>query len=254
VSAPPIVYDPFNQARAEGQITAEVALMDDDSCDVVVALTDDAGQYVPEVQFGTASSPLTVSAIPTGNAGASVIPGAASVRLGPDRRQARVSWTLRAISNSVIPPGELTQNLRVALIEPARQEGVPITVAVRTLPRAQANFAGTAGNGDTATLDFGELREGAERSALLQIRANSMSQLTMESRNHGDMVNATGARIPYRLYFDGTPVNLGGIAVIAVPVSLQLAGTTKELRVVIGSVRGAPAGRYSDTIEIDISP
>jgi hypothetical protein len=130
---------------------------------------------------------------------------------------------------------------------------------IHSVARAQANLAGVAGHfsagSDAATIDLGELTSGKRGTAYLQVRSNISAQLAFRSASGGYLVNASTpqSRVRYTMELAGVPVDLRGPASVAIGPQMSINGTAIEIAVTVGEVTGAAAGRYLDTVTIDIS-
>lgn len=130
------------------------------------------------------------------------------------------------------------------------------TVHVR--PQASIRVAGNGSRsfGRSASLNFGKLHEGKERTALLSIRSNAAYAMEIESENAGDLVHALGpsnGRIPYSAWLNGSRLDLAGASLVRArkPDGLRN-GDLKRLRIEIGETDGRPAGKYRDLIRVHV--
>lgn len=258
-----IAYDPFVLGSVDGSIRTSVELASGDACTLRIGLTDDAGQpaRLLRVQAGGVTLALQPRLRESAAVRADTTPDTASVTLSPDQPRATIEWRLTVAEDAVIPPGDYA----IPLIVTASMDGAAPppnrgTLVLTSLARAQANLAGVAGrfeDGSNAqVIDLGELVTGKRKAAYLQVRANTPARLTFTSQNAGYLVNnADGvSRIDYQLAVAGDPVNLRAASVKAVTAPLTINGIALELLVTVGSTKGATAGRYSDTVSIEISP
>lgn len=261
IQTTPITYDPFVASGAEGAVTVDVDLTDGDACDAALVLTDDSTAPLRTLSFGARD---TVEFRPLLRRGGAVRestdPAEAMVTLTAAAPQAQISWRLVSQGDGVLAPGDYSLPIRVQLRSPVQAVSPALgTLLLRSVPRAQINLAGTAGSyeagGDSAAIDLGELRSGKTGRAFLQLRANTQAHLSFRSENRGVLRSAVdGAVIPYRLSFDSSDVDLRQPASRTVEPPATLRGASFELLVTVGDVSGATAGRYSDTVVIDVTP
>lgn len=263
LQADAIAYDPFSPAGVEGSVRVQVELIDGDVCDVAVALTDDSGAPLRSLQFGSDGRVTFRPELrPQGAVGSATDPASASVHLTSAAPRAQVEWRLIAVDDAILSPGEYTKDIEARL---RLAEGVPAApsrggVVLRSIARAQANLAGAAGKfasgSDAATIDLGELVTGKSGRAYLQVRANTPAHVSFRSANLGWLVNdrAPGARVRYTLTLSGRPVELGSTTVTTLDAPRSIDGDAFAIDAIVGEVSGASAGRYSDTVTIDVSP
>lgn len=261
VSATPITYDPFTLGDSIATLRVGVDLVEGDRCDTAIVLTDDSGAPLRNLGFGpTRSVTFQTRLRPTGSVRTSTDDAEALVTLTSDRPHVDVEWQLQNVGDDVLPPGDYSVPVRVRMRDAADPVGPAIgAVTLRSIARAQINLAGTTGGlaagSDAATIDLGELRTGGTGRAFLQLRANTAAHLAFTSRNRGRLVAAAGTgSVPYSLSFDGRPVALAQTDTRTLPPPPTIRGAAYDMTVTIGDVAGAPAGRYSDTVTIDVSP
>jgi hypothetical protein len=131
-----------------------------------------------------------------------------------------------------------------------------VAVAADVVPSVQANFVGLdGGTGSSATLRLGELSTGLKRTIGFQLRANTDVDITVSSENRGRLKRQGGSElIRYDLEISGGQVNLNQDDLVKLrlgPDSVR--GSTQPMEVEVGSIAGAPAGRYRDTVIFRIS-
>lgn len=256
----PVAYDPFAEA-ADGMVRVEVSLAEGAECEGVLRLEDQGGSALRSVRFGDGPE-YAVELMRSPGVEPSVDPASAAVRLsGTDARLA-VEWRIRPGNGDIIRAGDYAFPLQVSAAGPGFDAAGPSagTLFLRSIARAQVNVAGTAGGyaggRDAFTIDLGELVTGRTGRAFLQVRANTPSRIGLESTHHGFLVNQTlpSARVPYAISLDSHPLDLSARTAVPVTAPLTRDGLSLPLVVTVGEVHGALAGRYSDTIIIDISP
>lgn len=256
-----IAYDPFTTAATDGWVRVTADLVDGDRCSATVLLTDDSGQPARTIAFGPAAA---VSFRPELRVAAGISDArdgtGAALDLTTEHPHVEIAWHLAPFSDAVLTPGEYTQSLRAAIAGGGADQVSAGVLTLRSIARAQANLAGVAGSfeagSDAAVIDLGELKTGGTGHAFLQLRGNAAAHVSFRSENRGMLVNSAAPQsaIRYGLTLAGIPVDLSAptIRIVEPPVSLR--GSSLELGVTVGDVTGALAGRYSDTISIDVSP
>jgi hypothetical protein len=262
--ASPIAYDPFGMTPGEGSLRTTVDLVEGTDCEATVALVDDASAPLRTIRFGDATRPLVyrIEVQPGDGVVAGLSPDLSTVRLTTARPRVTIVWRLLVDQDSVIAAGEYSRIVQAMLrtLDAADTFSARSTLLLRSIARAQANFAGTSSGFASGTsaqaIDLGTLTTGEQRTAMLQVRANTVAHLLVVSANTGHLVGSDSgqARIPYGLAIDGAPVDLSGPSSRTIAPPLTIDGVALELRVTVGEVAGMPSGRYSDTITIDVSP
>ncbi|WP_010184897.1 hypothetical protein [Sphingomonas sp. PAMC 26605] len=259
----PIAYDPFALGSANGSLGISVDLADGDTCDTIIALTNAGGSPLREFRFdsGGRSIALRGELRETAAVHGTGSPDSVRVHLSPDTPHADLLWRLVSSEDGVVPPGDIPLDIVAA---PTLSSGSTVpsrgTLILRSVARAQANLAGVVGTFDSGsqaqTIDFGILTTGAQRRVFLQVRANVLAHLSFSSEHRGSLVNEGDARyrVGYQLAFDGVALDLSAPQQREVTAPLSIAGTAFPIDVTIGDVRGAMAGRYSDTVSIEVSP
>lgn len=261
VQTTPIAYDPF-AATTDGVVRVEIQLADGTECTGDVRLEDMGGAAIRTLRFGDGQGPeFGIELLTSAGVQPSVDPAGASVRLSGADARVWVEWRVKPIRDSLILPGDYALPLQVSGAGSTFEGGPsPGTLDLRSIARAQVNLAGGAGRfasgSDAFTIDLGDLVGGRTGRAFLQVRANTPSRISIQSAHRGFLANEADAslRVPYSMTVDSRPVDLAGLYDLPVPASLTLDGASLPILVTIGDVRGALAGRYSDTVTIDISP
>lgn len=128
--------------------------------------------------------------------------------------------------------------------------------------RAQMNLAGgdaAFGNFTLDQLNFGELAEGATRTAAVQVRSTAPVTVTVLSQHGGALrhkvLGPSTPSVPYTLTLAGVAANFasGALSIDRTP-PLTLSGASYPLQVTIGSVAGRVAGDYQDILTISVVP
>ena len=165
----------------------------------------------------------------------------------------------------MVGPGLYSDNIRVLLFDAESDallsEVTGERIAAEVVPRVQSNLAGTAGAfspGATFNyMDFGTLQAGASRSAFLPVRANTGVRISVMSENGGVLKHTDQPGLPsidYTARIDGVQTNMAAPVQIVRRPPLQATGTNYEIRITIGEIRDRFAGRYRDTVTVEIDP
>lgn len=258
VSSRAFNYDPFAFSDEAGELRVEVSLRAGSECAADLALVDAAGSRASAFRLAPGVA-LEARLVP----GDGVTPGldaaTAKVRLNDDAPRAVVAWAFTMNGGAVLRPGDYSVEVG------ARLDGPMTSVAhgelrVVATPRAQISLGGSSGGGGESslyTLDLGQLRTGQQRSAYLHLRANTDAVLEFRSANGGNLVregDPDSGAVAYRFDLAGRTLDLSGPAQRLVPAPPTLEAAAMEMRVTIGEVEGQLAGRYGDTITIDVWP
>lgn len=135
-------------------------------------------------------------------------------------------------------------------------------VVLRSLPRAQVNLSGTSGGfgevGSMSVVDFGIAKTGATRSLFVQLRSNTRSKLTVESENKGVLKHKVHPKeappIEYIVELDKKVIDLSKKYEAEYDLPKTYAGQSVPLKLTLGDVDGAMAGKYNDIINFEFSP
>lgn len=258
-------YDPFAFARTVGRMTFEVESRAPDSCEVDLVLLDSTRVAISEKDVGLTGVLVAFSA-GAGDAALTptAVPGTWRVRIEPGRRT-KLSLDGIVSHDAVATAGEhvadLTLELRDVGAVAAHGAAMPVRIVLAAIPRAQMNIVGVAatfGQGPSiAQVDFGVFESNASRRVFLQVRANSRARLTIDSANLGrlllDETSAEETGIPYSVRFGDEPVDLTHHWEKIVEPPRSIAGSSLPLDLVLGTIGAHVAGRYSDTLTIELS-
>ncbi len=138
-----------------------------------------------------------------------------------------------------------------------------VSILVDIPARAQINLAGSSspifGGISGSGLDFGQLEQGEERDAYIQVRATSPVMLTLSSEFRSQMrhrFEGTGVPgIPYSLTIDNQTVDLStGAKRIDRSTTHGLGADNYRIAARILDVRGRVAGQYEDVITVTVEP
>lgn len=178
-----------------------------------------------------------------------VIPSAASTAVA----------TLTFAPGQPVQAGRYTDRIAVQLFDDGQlldERDIALSVPVQS--QASVSLAGSAASGFSRTfgggLDFGELRDGNEREALLFVLANAAYALRLGSANRGMLRHTEHTdTVGYRASLDGRALDLSRDAMVDGRADGRwLTWTPYRLNVRIGDVTGRAAGVYRDVITVDV--
>lgn len=257
-----IEYDPFLPGATVRELIFDVST-GDQACDVDFAVLDRTespsrlfrlGDLVLEISPSEEEGQLT----PTERIGV--------YRLSiPANTELRLALDVVVLQGAVIEAGDHVLEPSFEFYEPDTIRPIgnrwQSIVMLRSLPRAQLNITGADGSfgsgSSVSTVDFGEAESGAERRIFLQVRANTLSRLSLASENGGELIHESNELAPpiqYSVILEGVPIDLRE------PVSQDrdpprtLEGQSLPMDITLGDIAGAMAGRYEDVITIEFSP
>src|SRR5690606_41885977 len=129
-------------------------------------------------------------------------------------------------------------------------------------PRAQMNIAGAAGafgqGAAVSRVDFGEMTANEARRVFLQVRANTISRLTIDSANRGllkrDNSSPAADSIGYFATLNGVEIDLRQHYDAMLDLPRTLGGSSLPFDLRLGEVGAHVAGTYSDLVTIEFSP
>lgn len=180
----------------------------------------------------------------------------ATLQLAAGQQTVLPLWILRA-PGQWLSPGLYRATVRLTLLDSKGKtldkRDVGLQANVSPTVRAQFGSLDSASGSNSARLDFGELAQGAVRSASLSVQANTGHAITLESAQRGQLVNRrfAQARIGYELRLNGSPVALS-----AAVAGVRIASPGKarhQIDVQIGPVERVLAGEYADDLLITIT-
>ena len=192
---------------------------------------------------GTVDSDIVVAAAPSGQQGRAI----------PFQIGVPTEWGLRA--------GTYVERLQLLLVD--RNGNIAdrstLTINVVIPPAVSLRLIGAVIGGESrgpAQIDLGNLSNSREtrspRFGAL-ILSTAPYVVRFSSANRGNLLHEQGrALIPYRLYFDGAPVDLAGSTEIPYLDPTPRGGDRRAMSIVVPPVV-ALAGRYSDRITVTVS-
>ncbi|GAD89153.1 hypothetical protein VHA01S_016_00100 [Vibrio halioticoli NBRC 102217] len=158
---------------------------------------------------------------------------------------ARQSFQLWFADDGHHRPGIYSANLTLALFD-VKRSAKKRKASVQIYPYLSINLYSPSIKNNT--LDFGVLTSGSRKRVELGVYSNTSYSIEVESKN-GALIHSQneGEVIRYSVSLDGKPIHFGS----AIPFSPPSAsGHRKEMEFRVGSVEGAIAGRYKDTVTI----
>ena len=206
---------------------------------------DTAGFTVLMAQDASGSTPVNAAPL-----------DAAAVQIAAGQQVTVSMWAVRPAGQWRVP-GPYRGAVRVSLLDKAglvlTRRDLAFLTAVS--PTVQLHWEGVAsGSGSpTARLDFGELVQGATRSASLVVQANSSHTIALESTQRGQLVNAKFplAGLSYSLRLNGRALALGPNAS---DVRMATPGKVRhEIEVRIGPIERVLAGEYLDSLLVTVA-
>ncbi len=161
-------------------------------------------------------------------------------------------WGLRA--------GTYTQHLQISLIDVngnVTDTGI-LTITIIIPPTVSIRFVGAVvgGTSGAARIDLGNLsstRETRSDPFGALILSTSPYLVSFSSVNLGNLAqDQSGEKIPYRLYFEGTEVDLAGVSEFPYFSRTPPSGDRRPMSIVVAPAQ-APAGRYEDRITATVT-
>ena len=259
VKPPIITYDSFSLNPGASTLKIRVENLSQAPCDLGIDVTSAIGARPPFVfENTTASVDLRVP-------GQTPKPSAVGIYrvVVPAESQTELILDASVLNDPVVEAGKYTTNVIVKFYNTETgliaAPNVETFLALESTPRAQVNIAGVAAHFDKGfavdLIDFGELESNESRRVFVQVRANVQSNLSFTSSNRGVLKAINGnAEIPYSAKIDGNPLNLSQTTLHTVNPPRTRAGASLPFDIKVGDISKAFAGRYEDTITIEIAP
>jgi len=259
-------YDPFASVPASGRMSFSIESRSFERCAMDIALLGrdrlpldetEVGDTGVRVRFNSGAGDTVMAATTT--------PGIWRVQLDPGKRY-RLTLEVVAIRDAVAEAGEHSETLEMELRDSgalsASHAGNPVTLKLVSPPRAQMNIAGAAGafgqGAAVSRVDFGEMTANEARRVFLQVRANTISRLTIDSANRGflklDNSSPAADSIGYYATLNGVEIDLRQHYDAMLDLPRTLAGSSLPFDLRLGEVGAHVAGTYSDLITIEFSP
>ena len=210
---------------------------------------------------GSSGEGLQTSLFTQASGGAPVEPApseVASFRLAGGQETTVLLW-LRADATQWVGAGLYQCALGVRIVRASGEtldyRETRIVSDVRATARARFGAISSSGSGSSsvARLDFGELQQGAQRSATLEVLANTAHTLSLASTGRSRLVNRQNpsSGIGWSLRINGQPVALGSGQTV-LPF-LEKGRIRYQFDAQIGAVERVLAGDYADDLLITIT-
>jgi hypothetical protein len=178
-----------------------------------------------------------------------------SVQLNPGQQLNTQLWAIRA-AGQWLSPGTYRGTLRITLLDVSGlvmlRRDITFVSEVAATVQSSWGLLSSASGITAARLDFGELVQGAVRSASLMVRANTSYGMTVESAQHGRLIHQKlpDAAISYAIILNDRPFDPAhGIAqrFVTTPGVVRHAFSFR-----IGAVERVLAGDYVDSLLVTI--
>ena len=259
-------YDPFASAEASGHIGFGIENRSGEACSMDLALLGGDRRTIDETQIGASGVRVRfVAGIGDARLAATNAPGLWRVRLDPGKVQ-QVALDVIVIRDAIAEAGDHSVTLGLELRESGELASVhgpdPVTLVLVSAPRAQMNIAGAAGafgeGAGVSRVDFGEMTGGDQRRVFLQVRANIIARLTIDSINRGLLKlakdDAAENAIRYTATLNGTAIDLRQHFETRLNLPRTIAGSSLPFDLRLGDVGARVAGTYTDLLTIEFSP
>lgn len=202
------------------------------------------------------------SSLSTQASGGTPVPPApselATFRLAPGQETTLLLW-LRADPAQWVGAGLYQQALGVRIVRASGEtldyRETRVVSEVRATARARFGALSSTGGGgsNVARLDFGELQQGAQRSATLEVLANTAHTLSLASTGRARLVNRQNpsSSIGWSLRINGQPVALASGQTV---LPFQARGRIRyQFDAQVGAIERVLAGDYADDLLITIT-
>ncbi len=268
VSAPTVMrYDPFSGEAAISDLIVTLSNRGSNGCAAAISIRSES--LGPARRLSGAASDLRYivrgqgeGELDNGEGGAR---GALTRFVEPGARVEAI-FRFEIPASQPAPHGEYADRISVRVAgergDERRRRDFSRRIAATVDPQAQVNLAGAFTPGfdgpSSVQLDLGELRANKTRRTMLQVRATSAVDISIASRNRGQLVHESlgpASSVPYALFLEAERVPLEASAhVLSRTPRLSLRGEAYPMTVQVGDAANAASGRYTDTITIDVSP
>jgi len=182
---------------------------------------------------------------------------------GNSQRATTFELTLSVVESQYADPGIYSLPLDIDLIDIDTQEVIDknqLVIEVSVGEKLQTNIAGADVNQNTnsrfAVVNFGVLKSGDSRRLSIQIRGNTLADITVSSENNGELVHVDepDLSVNYAVNVDGVFSELEVPLNINRPIERTLRGVAYPMDIVIGDVEHEFAGKYRDIITVEVRP
>lgn len=253
-----LVLPPYDPTKATPPVAWQLKLRGIRGCEARLQISNIDAVGRVSLAGGSGSERLQMSLATQANGGAPLPPAPADVAvvtLSPGQEKTLLLW-LQIDASQWVGAGLYQRTLALRILSASGQtlDMRETRLVSEVLATAKAQFSSVSGSGGrTARLDFGELRQGAQRSATLDVLANTAHTLSIASTGRSRLVNRQNpsSRIAWLLRVNGQPVSLES-------GSTQLPFLSQgRIRYVfeaqIGQVERVLAGDYADDLLITIT-
>ena len=264
-------YDGFAFTEIIEAFPLDIRHVDGDACRLILTfvskgnderfLIGAGGELRYAVQRSTRVSdviPNSASALETDLIALSLEPGG----------EQRITFFLRIPAEQIVRSGNYRDQIELGLFELngiAREIRDERAIEVSTDVRSHFEInitggsGGVSGVGASALVDFGILRTGVERQVFIQTRSSDNYALGISSEYGGKLRHEAigGSSITYNATLDRSAVSFAGPSLptrLTRPGPTSLRGDSLTLSLEIGEVSKKPAGKYRDTVTIEIQP
>lgn len=261
VDSPPALTLPFyDPTQSTSAIAWQIKLRGIRGCEARLQIDnlDTVGRVSLQHAAGAERLLAKLSTQPLGGSPVPASPSDASaVTLAAGQEKTLVFW-LQADAKQWVSVGLYQHALRVRLIRPSGETIDERETVLSSSVRATARLAfgaglAAGGGANVARLDFGELRQGAQRSTTLEVLSNTAHTLSLTSSGRSRLVNRQNptSSIPWNLTINGQPVVLtSGQA--ALPLTMR-GQVLHRIDAQVGAVERVLAGEYADDLLITVT-
>lgn len=262
IDSPPAVVLPFyDPTAAPAAVAWQIKLRGIRGCEARLQIEnlDTPGRIA--LEGGSSGERLQTSLSTQATGGTPVPPAPAEIgtfRLAAGQETTLVLW-LRADATQWTGAGLYQRPLVVRIVRAGGEtldlRETRIVSDVRATARARFGTLSDTGSGGSsvARLDFGELQQGAQRSATLEVLANTAHTLSLASTGRARLVNRQNpaSSIAWNLRINGQPVALASGNTV---LPFQARGRIRyQFEAQIGAIERVLAGDYADDLLITIT-
>lgn len=259
VDSPSVLVLPaYDPTKTPAQVAWQLKLRGIRGCEAHLQIDNIDATGRVSLAGGISAERLQMSLSTQANGGTPLPPAPADfavISLAPGQEVALLLW-LRADASQWVGAGLYERTLGIRLVSASGQtlDTRETRLVNEILATARAQFSSLSGSGGrVARLDFGELRQGALRSATLEVLANTAHTLSIASAGRSRLTHRQNpaSSIAWSLRVNGQPANLeSGSNVL--PFLAQ--GRIRYLfEAQIGQVERVLAGDYADDLLITIT-
>lgn len=261
-----IGYDPFLPGSAVQQFTFELANPNSTECRFDIALLSPTGDPALLIDVNDTNVVFEIRPVANGDTLAVTATPGVYRAIIPANESKHFNFEALVVQDAVASAEDHIVPIQFQLrqpdtIAPLGQSWFT-NLILRSVPRAQLNISGASGSfGDGASMsviDFGIAETGKTRRVFVQIRANTLAQLTIDSENNGQLIHKENPEkalpIPYSARLDASEINLETMYIQDFDIPRTYSGQSLPFELTLGDISGAMAGDYEDTLTIEFSP